>query len=164
MPRTRKYADMIVKSFCVERQVYEGLKAILASLGRSLSEEVNELLKRRLAELQGLQQQPSDNNLNYEALKREHVRLTEESMRLTRLLQKDGTLEALSNAAENLGLNQETLENTEEVAAKLLQSWQGLRAPAHIFITLLETAKKRRQIEKQLEEIRLKEESSDKRY
>lgn len=163
MPRPRKYADMIVKSFCVERTVYENLKAILACQGRSLSEEVNGLLKRRLAELRG-PQYPSDNILNYEALKREHVRLTEESIRLTKLLRKDGTLKALSKAADNLGLNQETLENTEEISAKLLQNWQGLKAPAHIFITLLETAKKRRQIEKQLEEIRLKEESSDKRY
>ncbi|MEM3642127.1 MAG: hypothetical protein QXX79_02405 [Candidatus Bathyarchaeia archaeon] len=44
-----------------------------------------------------------------------------------------------------------------------MQSWKGLKAPAHIFITLLETAKKRRQIEKQLEQIRLKE-ASDKHY
>ncbi|MEM1540242.1 MAG: hypothetical protein QXJ07_02525 [Candidatus Bathyarchaeia archaeon] len=42
---------MIVKSFCVERAVYESLRAISSARGRSISEEVNELLKKRLAEL-----------------------------------------------------------------------------------------------------------------
>jgi predicted CopG family antitoxin len=55
MPRPRKYADVVVKSFSIEREVYARLKTALAGQGRSLSEEVNELLKRRLAELEGLQ-------------------------------------------------------------------------------------------------------------
>ncbi|MEM3823329.1 MAG: hypothetical protein QXH87_00165, partial [Candidatus Bathyarchaeia archaeon] len=151
-----KYADTIVKSFCVEREVYESLRAVLAAQGKSISEEVNELLKKRLTELKGVEQ-PSAEALDYEALKREHVRLTEETARLTRLLQKSDEYDALKETAENLGLNPQTLENAEEVATKLLQTWEGLKAPAHIFITLLETAKKRRQIEKQIEKIRLKQ-------
>ncbi|MEM3618353.1 MAG: hypothetical protein QXK47_04690 [Candidatus Bathyarchaeia archaeon] len=146
---------MIVKSFCVERAVYESLRAILSAQGRSISEEVNELLKRRLAELKG-GEQPSNGAQNYEALKREHVQLMEESIRLTRLLQKTGEYDALIEMAENLGLNTETLENAEEVAAKLLQTWNGPKAPAHTLITLLETIQKRKQIEKQLEKIRTK--------
>jgi len=55
MPRPRKYADVVVKSFSVEREVYMRLKAILDDQGKSMSEEVNELLRRRLAELEGLQ-------------------------------------------------------------------------------------------------------------
>jgi predicted CopG family antitoxin len=55
MPRPRKYADVVVKSFSVEREVYMRLKAILDDQGKSVSEEVNELLRRRLAELEGLQ-------------------------------------------------------------------------------------------------------------
>ncbi|MEM2293154.1 MAG: hypothetical protein QXX41_07750 [Nitrososphaerota archaeon] len=146
---------MIVKSFCVERAVYDGLKTLLAGKGKSISEEVNELLKKRLAELKG-GEQPSNEAQNYEALKREHVRLIEESIRLTRLLQKTGEYDALIEMAENLGLNTETLENAEEVAAKLLQTWNGPKAPAHTLITLLETIQKRKQIEKQLEKIRTK--------
>ncbi|MEM3666965.1 MAG: hypothetical protein QW222_07800 [Candidatus Bathyarchaeia archaeon] len=53
MPRPRKYGDTVVKSFCVERGVYGRLRAALAVQGKSISEEVNELLKRRLAELEG---------------------------------------------------------------------------------------------------------------
>ncbi|MEM3705570.1 MAG: hypothetical protein QXX59_06565 [Candidatus Bathyarchaeia archaeon] len=55
MPRPRKYADLVVKSFGVEREVYMRLKAVLDGQGKSVSEEVNELLKRRLAELEGPQ-------------------------------------------------------------------------------------------------------------
>ncbi|MGB9854797.1 MAG: hypothetical protein ACPLRY_08375, partial [Candidatus Bathyarchaeales archaeon] len=59
MPRPRKYADVVVKSFSVEREVYMRLKAALGGQGRSVSEEVNELLKRRLAELEDLQAHPN---------------------------------------------------------------------------------------------------------
>ncbi|WP_161997828.1 hypothetical protein, partial [Escherichia coli] len=115
----------------------------------------NELLKKRLAELKG-SEQPSNTALNYEALKREHVRLTEESIRLANLLRKTGEYDALMETVENLGLNTKTLENLEEVKTKLLQTWEGPKAPAHILITLLETAQKRKQTEKQLEQTRLK--------
>ncbi|MEM3698215.1 MAG: hypothetical protein QXQ94_12120 [Candidatus Bathyarchaeia archaeon] len=59
MPRPRKYADLVVKSFSVEREVFMRLKAILDGQGKSMSEEVNELLKRRLAELEGPQAYPT---------------------------------------------------------------------------------------------------------
>ncbi|MCL6578176.1 MAG: hypothetical protein K6T73_02180 [Candidatus Bathyarchaeota archaeon] len=55
MPRPKKYADMVVKSFSVEREVYAQLKEALALQGKSMSEEVNMLLKRHLAELEGSQ-------------------------------------------------------------------------------------------------------------
>jgi predicted CopG family antitoxin len=59
MPRPRKYEYVVVKSFSIEREVYARLKAILDGQGKSVSEEVNELLKRRLAELEGLQAYPN---------------------------------------------------------------------------------------------------------
>ncbi|MEM3459478.1 MAG: hypothetical protein QXQ64_10530 [Candidatus Bathyarchaeia archaeon] len=59
MPRPRKYAEVVVKSFSIEREVYMRLKAVLDGQGKSMSEEVNELLKRRLAELEGPQAYPT---------------------------------------------------------------------------------------------------------
>ncbi|MEM2506310.1 MAG: hypothetical protein QXF61_04620, partial [Nitrososphaeria archaeon] len=76
--------------------------------------------------------------------------------RLTKLLQKTGQYDALIETLQDLGLNIETLENIEEVKAKLLQTWNGPKAPAHTLITLLETIQKRKQTEKQLEKIRTK--------
>jgi len=157
MPRPRKYVETVVKSFSVELQVYVRLKQALAFHGRSLSEEVNELLKKRLAELEG--SQPTAQEADYEALKRQHTKLMEETIRLQRLLEKTGACEELKSLAEEQGLDTQTLNNIKEVAAKILKAPipQNQKAPIHLFITLLETAKQRRNLEQKLEEIRLKE-------
>ncbi|MBS7637155.1 hypothetical protein KEJ37_07505 [Candidatus Bathyarchaeota archaeon] len=89
------------------------------------------------------EEQPPNESLNYGVLKREHVRLTEEAICLTRLLQKTGEYDALTETAENLCLNTETLDNAKEVAAKLPQTWKGPKAPLHILITLMESLKRK---------------------
>ena len=155
MPRPRKYADMVVKSFSIEREVYTRLRAALSVQGKSLSEEVNNLLRKRLAELEGSEGQSSQAPADYEALKRQHIKLSEETIRLTNTLRKIGVYEDLMDMAKNFGLNLETLNNTEEVGAKILKNWEGLKTSAHLFITLLETGKKKKAIEKKLEETRL---------
>jgi hypothetical protein len=62
-----------------------------------------------------------------------------------------------------LGLDTE-LNNAEEVIAKLMQKWSEDKTALHIFITLIETSKHKRAIEKKLEEIRLKRGSSLKHH
>jgi hypothetical protein len=158
MPRPRKHAETIVKSFSLERQVYERLKQALAVRGRGISEEINELLRRRLAEIEGVEAQAKESS-NYEALKREHVKLAEEVNRLIKLLQKDGTYDQLMETVAELGLDTE-LSNANEVIAKLMQKWSEDKTALHIFITLIETSKQKKTIERKLEEIRLKQASS----
>jgi predicted CopG family antitoxin len=160
VPRPRKYADVVVKSFSIEREVYARLKAVLAVQGKSISEEVNDLLKKRLAEFEGMQQKPLQGFVDYEALKRQHIRLSEETIRLTGALRKMGVYEELKELAQSLGLDFENLSNAEEIAAKLLKSWNGLKAHAHLFITLLETAKQKKEVERKLEEIRMHPQTS----
>jgi len=154
MPRPRKYAETIVKSFSLERQIYEKLRQALAIQGRSISGEVNELLRKRLAELENAEI-PTKENLNYEALKREHVKLAEEVNRLIKLLQREGAYDQLMEMVAELGLNTE-LNNAEEVIAKLLENWTEDKTALHIFITLIETSKHKKAIERKLEQIRLK--------
>jgi len=158
MPRPRKYAETIVKSFSLERQIYERLKQALAVQGRSISEEVNEFLRRRLAEIEGAEASTQD-ALNYEALKREHVKLAEEVNRLIKLLQRIGAYDQLMVMAAELGLDTE-LNNADQVIAKLMQKWSEDKTALHIFITLIETSKHKKAIEKKLEQIRLKQGSS----
>jgi uncharacterized membrane-anchored protein YjiN (DUF445 family) len=158
VPRPRKHAETIVKSFSLERQVYERLKQALAVRGRSISEEVNELLHKRLAEIEGSEASTKD-ALNYEALKREHVKLAEEVNRLIKLLQKEGAYNQLMEMIAELGLDTE-LNNAEEVIAKLMQKWSEDKTALHIFITLIETSKQKKTIERKLEQIRLKQGSS----
>jgi predicted CopG family antitoxin len=158
MPRPRKYADMVIRSFSLERKIYERLKQALAVQGRSISEEINELLRRRLAEIEGVEAQAKESS-NYEALKREHVKLAEEVNRLIKLLQRDGTYDQLMETVAELGLDTE-LSNANEVIAKLMQKWSEDKTALHIFITLIETSKQKKTIERKLEEIRLKRASS----
>jgi hypothetical protein len=63
--------------------------------------------------------------------------------------------------AQRLGLDSNSLSNAEEIAAKLLKSWNGLKTNGHIFITLLETAKQKKAIERKLEEIRMQNTTND---
>jgi predicted CopG family antitoxin len=161
MPRPRKYADTVVKSFSVEREVYTRLRAMLAAQGKSLSEEVNALLKRRLAELEGVASSAYQNE-NYEALKSQHLKLVEEVKRLTKPLEKDGVYESLMCFAHALGLDLTDLHNVEVIATKILENWKSQLdeniQPSHIhlFITLLEKGKQKKAIERKLTEIRLK--------
>jgi predicted CopG family antitoxin len=161
MPRPRKYADTVVKSFSVEREVYTRLRAILAAQGKSISEEVNALLKKRLAELEGIEASVQGNE-DYEALKSQHIKLVEEVKRLTKPLEKDGVYESLMRFAYALGLDLADLHNVEEIATKILKNWrehidQNIQpSHIHLFITLLEKGKQKKDIERKLTEIRLK--------
>jgi len=62
---------------------------------------------------------------------------------------------ALIELSESLGLDIQELSNLNNVIAKLIGEWKGPRGTLHLFITLLEKARKKKQIEKQLEKIRL---------
>jgi len=113
MPRPRKYADTVIKSFSVEREVYTRLRAMLVAQGKSISEEVNTLLKKRLAELEGVEDSAQSNE-DYDALKSQHLKLVEEVKRLTKPLEKDGVYESLMRFAYELGLDLADLHNVEE--------------------------------------------------
>jgi predicted CopG family antitoxin len=161
MPRPRKYADTVVKSFSIDREVYTRLRAMLAAQCKSISEEVNALLKRRLAELEGVEASAQSKE-DYEALKSQHLKLVEEVKRLTKPLEKDGVYESLMRFAHELGLDLTDLHNVEEITTKILQNWKSQLdqniQPSHIhlFITLLEKGKQKKAIERKLTETRLK--------
>jgi hypothetical protein len=134
---------------------------MLASQGKSISEEVNALLKRRMAELEGVATSAYQNE-NYEALKSQHLKLVEEVKRLTKPLEKDGVYESLMRFAHALGLDLTDLHNVEEIATKILKNWrehlnQNIQpSHIHLFITLLEKGKQKKDIERKLTEIRLR--------
>lgn len=153
MPRPRKNVETIVRSFSIEKDVYMRLRALLSAQNRSLSEEVAEFMKKRLAELEGAQ--PTAQEADYEALKREYARLVEETKRYVKMFKKDD-LEALQGLAVDYGLDFKDMHNADEVAAKLLATTTDIPDEAkHIFISLLEVAKRKREIGRKLAEIRL---------
>jgi hypothetical protein len=131
MPRPRKYADMVIKSFSLERQMYERLRQALAIQGKSISEEVNELLRKRLAELEGAEISTKD-SLNYEALKREHVKLAEDVNRLIRLLQREGLYDQLMGIVAELGLNTELKQRKRSHRQTHAKMERRQKSPPHI--------------------------------
>ena len=158
MPRPRKNVETVVKSFSIEKDVYTRLRASLAVQGRSVSEEVTEFMKKRLAELEG--SQPAAKEADYEALKREYARLVEETRRHVKMLDKDN-LETLQGLAVDYGLDFSDMHNADEVAAKLLATTDIPDEVLHLFISLLEVAKKKREIARKLAEIRLQKYSAN---
>ena len=63
-----------------------------------------------------------------------------------------------SNVPEDLAyeeLDLERLSNIDAIVPKLLWKWKGRRGALHLFITLIEKAREKKQIESQLEKYRL---------
>jgi len=63
-----------------------------------------------------------------------------------------------SNVPEDLAyeeLDLERLSNIDAIVPKLLWKWKGRRGALHLFITLIEKVREKKQIESQLEKYRL---------
>jgi len=154
MPRPKKYVDAEPHCFHVDREVYAGLKKVLAErFGRSVSEEVNDLLRKRLAEFEGTQP-PAYETVEYEALKREYAKLFDEVERLKAVLKKAGCYDELISLVRELGLDFGDLHNMWDIVPKLMQSWED-RGQTHLFINLLEKTKRKRELERELTETRM---------
>ena len=119
---------------------------------KKISLEIDDLIKRRIAELEGGEYNPLE-EADYEALKREHNQLVREAEKLRRHLKRRKVYSQLLQLAFNLGMK-EDLSNLDEITPKILDSWDGWKEDAHQFITLLETIRSKREIEQKLEEIR----------
>lgn len=150
----RKYGEIVRSGVALDASVIRELKPLLALQNKSLNELVNELLKAELARLKGLP--VKEGEAEYEKLKKEHLKLDAEVVRLTRHLQRLGDYDELESLARELGLNFQTLENSEDVTASMLAKWDGRPSSLHVFVTLMETARQKRQLEQRLEEIRLR--------
>ena len=154
MPRPKKYGDAEPHCFHVDREVYARLKQVLVErFGKSVSEEVNDLLRKRLAELEGTQP-PAYETVEYEALKREYAKLFDEVERLKAVLKKVGCYDELISLVRELGLHFGDLHNMWNIVPKLMQGWED-RGQTHMFINLLEKVKKKRELERKLTQARM---------
>ena len=114
---------------------------------------VNRILAEALGKLEcsGI---PLD--LAYETLRKKHLALLQEIKKLEKEMNDYGDdYNALIELAENFGLDIQQLSNIEAIISKLIKEWKGSHGALHLFITLIEKARKKKQIEKQLEKIRL---------
>ena len=145
-------------SLYLDPDAYEELKRLCRSRGISVSREIDELIRRRVAELEGREYDVVE-EADYEAVKSEYQRLVREADRLKKLLEKRGTRRKLLQLTRRI-LEEKGLERVggrlREVSAGILRRWKGNRDDAHLYISLLELEKKKAEASRRLEEIRLK--------
>jgi len=140
----------------LEAEPYLRLRRLV--MPKSVSREIDELIRRRVAELEGREYDAFE-EADYEAVKREYQRLVREADRLKKLLEKRGTRRRLLQLTRRI-LEEKDLERVggrlREVSAEILRRWKGNRDDAHLYISLLELEKKKAEASRRLEEIRLK--------
>ena len=131
---------------CIQRLVKMGYAPNASRL-------VNRILAEALGKLEG-SGIPFD--LAYETLRKKHLALLQEVKKLEKEMNDYGDdYHALIELAQDHGLDIQELSNIEAIIPKLIKEWKGSRGALHLFITLIEKARKKKQIEKQLEKIRL---------
>jgi len=134
----------------LDEAAYKRLRELIAP--KTISRELDDLIKKRIAELEGKEYDPLE-SADYEELKREYERLLKETEKMGKTLKKRGTYRNLvavtAEIEEELGT-----KDLKTVAPVLLDRWDGNREDAHLFISFLEKLKKVKDAESQLEEIR----------
>ena len=148
MPRMGKATTVYL-----EYEPYQKLKRLLkARFGKPVSQELNEFIIRRVAELEGTQVQINADE--YEDLKRKHFKLAKDVDVIEKRLDAKKVYDRLVALAQKVGLDFDGLRNVDEIAPKLLRDWDGTATDSEMFVTLLETAREKRQVERRLAEIR----------
>lgn len=136
----------------LDREIYERLKELLAP--KPVSPEVENLMVKMIEEIEGADYRPEE-TVDYEDLEKQHGRIVKEIKRLERLLKDE--YDKLRRVTLRCKLSEETLELTPEIVKCILDTYEGNPANAHLYINLIELIKKRREIERQLNEIRLQQ-------
>jgi response regulator RpfG family c-di-GMP phosphodiesterase len=136
----------------VDGEVYDALRKAVSP--KKISYEIEDLMEKRLAELKGTEYRQEE-HVDYEALKREHIRLVREVDRQEKWLRKRKVYDDLARLAVKVGLSPKDLSGLEEAAPKMMSEWKGLKEDVHLFITLLENVRAKRELERKLDEIRI---------
>ena len=129
---------------------YKRLKMLVRP--RPVSREIDMLIRRRIAELEGREYDPLE-SADYEALKQEYARLIRGAERVTRMLRKRGTYQRLINVTADIEDELGT-KDLKRVAPALLDRWKDGPEDVHLFISFLEELKSMKEMERRLEEIR----------
>jgi len=156
MARYRKYTSAETHTFHIEGDVFFKVRRLVEDkLGKSLNEVINDYLRKLLLELEGSSADAQE-QIHYDGLKMKYAKLVQEVNRLSKVLEKEGVFDDLKATAYELGLDFSDLHNADEVALKLLKTWEGTPEHLHLFISLMETAQQKKQLEKKLTEIRMR--------
>jgi hypothetical protein len=135
---------------------------VSAWLEERSKEEVLELIRRRMGEWEreaGGRPSPRD-EADYERLKERHNKLVKQVDQLEKRLLKRKVYRRLLDTAVEVGVDLKELSNLDEAAPRLLAKYPGPSEDAHQFITLMETVREKRLVERELSEIRSRSSAS----
>jgi len=91
-------------------------------------------------------------------LRKKHLKLSHKLISLERQMKNySSDYRALVELSNSLGLEIKELINLDAVILELISEWEGSRGALHLFITLLEKAREKKQIERWLERYRLEQ-------
>jgi len=142
------------RTLYIDDSIWEQIQN-LVKLGyaKNASQLVNLLLAEALGRL-GHSGRPV--SMSYEALKTRHIALTRNVSGLERQLKRNygSSYRALLTLAQDLGLDFKHLSNIDVIVPELIKAWKGNPSPLHLFITLLEEARIRKEIEQKLQQLR----------
>jgi hypothetical protein len=131
--------------------------------GRKGSTRLREIIEEEIVRLQGRPTNPKE-TMGYAELKSNHAKLVKEVDNLEKQIRKQKVYDQLEELAGKVGLDFDDFKNIDQVAPKLLKEWKQqdlggslIPLPEHMhqFITLIELARDKREIEAKLTEIRL---------
>ena len=138
--KTRKYTgQMTQRSLYIDINVWDRAKVQAAKLGKSVNELINDFLWN-LAYSDEIQKLEYD----YQGLKKDFGRLVRETRHIVATLKELGVYDQITGLAFKLGLK-EDLSNIGEIIPKLTLEWAD-QDSLIIFIDLLETSKRKRDI------------------
>lgn len=139
----------------IDKDWYIRLQKLVAP--KPSSRELDELIKNRVLEIEG-EGVELENTIDYEGAKKDHLELVKKIDRFQSLLRKHDAYDRLEDLAYECGLEWDgkVMDNLEEVSTGVLNRWDGPPEDAHIFLSFLEAIKKKTEIERQLEMVRLK--------
>jgi hypothetical protein len=138
--KTRKYSgQMTQRSLYIDINVWDRAKVQAAKLGKSVNELINDFLWN-LAYSDEIQKLEYD----YQGLKKDFGRLVKETRHIVATLKELGVYDQITSLAFKLGLK-EDLSNIGEIIPKLTLEWAD-QDSLIVFIDLLETSKRKRDI------------------
>jgi len=138
--KLKRYSGrMTQRSLYVDADVWDRVKVQAAKLGKSVNELINEFLWN-LAFSDELRKLEYD----YQGLKKDFVRLVRETRHIVATLKELGVYDQITSLAFKLGLK-EDLSNIGEIIPKLTLEWAD-QDSLIVFIDLLETSKRKRDI------------------
>ena len=152
--RLRELGKKTITLYMTEEPYQELRKRVLP---KPVSQEIEELIRKRLAELDGREYSPTE-TFDYQDLKDRHTKLVRNIRKMEKDLKKDGAFSKLDVLARGFKIDTKAYSNLSEVTALMLKEYDtdgGTKENVHVFISLMEACKAKREIEAQLDAIRM---------